>query len=178
MKFLAISLPALAGSALAVPYRPQAFDIMALRSASPIHFAPLSAAQGSLFLNLRHQGATCKGANNRATFYLDESKLFLYSDGDVVQQVYVDRSGMGQGKIGYITGDARAPRNAEFDGWSIDPAGNLVFHNNILQACPGSIDDSWSVWLTEVINPGGNTGCLGFSPRSLPIDKPVSCVYS
>lgn len=94
MKFTTMSL-ALAGTALAAPSKPQAFDIMALRSASPIHFASLSASKGSLFLNLPKQDARCNGENNRATFYLQGSKLFLYSEGDKAQQIFVDRSGMG-----------------------------------------------------------------------------------
>ncbi|KAK2589603.1 hypothetical protein QQS21_012720 [Conoideocrella luteorostrata] len=167
-----------AGTALAAPSKPQAFDVMALRSASPIHFASLSAAKSSLFLNLPKQDAQCKGENNRAVLYLQGSKLFLYSDGDKLQQVFVDRSGMGQGKIGYIDSDSQPPRNSELEGWSINGDGNLVFDNKILQACPNSIDGAWAVWTTDVAEPAGNKGCLGFSPRTLPNDKPVSCVYS
>lgn len=94
MKFTTVAL-ALAGTALAAPTKPQAFDIMSLRSASPIHFASLSASRGSFFLNLPNQNAQCNGENNRATLYLQGSKLFLYSAGDKAQQVFVDRSGMG-----------------------------------------------------------------------------------
>jgi hypothetical protein len=95
MKFITISSLALAGTALATPTQPQAFDIMALRSASPIHFAPLSASRGSFFLNLPKQDAKCCSETNRATFYLKGTELFLYSDKGTLQQVYVDRSGMG-----------------------------------------------------------------------------------
>jgi hypothetical protein len=95
MKLAVISPLALVGAALAAPPQAQAFDIMALRSASPIHFAALSASRGSFFLNFPQQDAACDGENNRATLYLLGSKLFLYSDGDKPQQVYVDRSGMG-----------------------------------------------------------------------------------
>ncbi|OAQ68101.1 hypothetical protein VFPPC_13621 [Pochonia chlamydosporia 170] len=177
MKFTTVSL-ALAGTTLAAPPNTQAFDIMALRSASPIHFAALSASRGSFFLNLPKQNAQCKGDNNRATLYLQGSKLFLYSDEAKPQQVFVDRSGMGQGKIGYLTDVATLPRYGELEGWSITGDGNLVFHGKILQACPNSIDGAWSVWAGEVVNPAGNKGCLGFSPRKLPNDKPVSCVYN
>lgn len=98
MKVFTISL-AFAGTALADPSTPQPFDVMALRSASPIHFASLSASQGSLFLNLPQQGATCNGSNNRATFYLQGSDLFLYSEsGNAQQQIFVDRSGLGTWK--------------------------------------------------------------------------------
>lgn len=94
MKVLTV-LVALSATALAAPSGAQAFDIMALRPASPIHFAPLSASKGLLFLSLPQQDAQCNGENNQATFYLQDSKLFLYSDGDTAQQVYVDRLGTG-----------------------------------------------------------------------------------
>lgn len=103
MKFsAAIATLAAAGSALAAPSGPKAFDLMALRSASPIHFASFSAAESSLFLNLQEQGAKCDGDNhNRATFYLKDGGLFLYSKGGKHQQIFVDRSGMGTCLNGY-----------------------------------------------------------------------------
>lgn len=80
-----------AGSVLAT-----AFELMALRSASPIHFAPFSAAHSTLFLNLPHQNASCEGENpNRATFYIKHGGLFLYSKDGETQEIFVDRSGMG-----------------------------------------------------------------------------------
>lgn len=88
------------------------------------------------------------------------------------------RMKIGQGKIGYIEAGGNAPRYGELEGWSINGEGNLVFNNNILQACPNSVDGAWMVWAAEFVDPAGNKGCLGFSPRSLPNDKPVSCVYS
>ena len=85
--------------ALAAFPKSQTFNVMALRSASPIHFAPLSAANGSLFLNLFKQGAKCSGESGdkkeRATFYVKDSMLFLYSHEDKKQVVFVDGSVMG-----------------------------------------------------------------------------------
>lgn len=74
---------------------PSTFDLMALRSASPIHFAPVSAAVSRLFLNLPHQGGKCNGSNNRATFHLNGTELHLYTFGYAPEQVYVDESGIG-----------------------------------------------------------------------------------
>lgn len=166
------------GSALSAdPSAPRAFDVMALRSASPVHFAALRAARGSLLLNLDEQKAECKGENTRATMYIQDTRLFLYSS-DQPQRVFVDRSAMGQGIIRYIDHDQTAPQNAEFKGWSINADGNLVFDNKVLQACPGAIGHAWSVWTALVVEPAGLKGCLGFSPRALDNDRPVSCRYS
>ena len=73
------------------------FSVMALRSASDIHFAHVSAAKRSVFLKLPDQCATCDGeSDGTATFYRKDGGLFLYSVDKPVQQLFVDRSGMGK----------------------------------------------------------------------------------
>lgn len=91
------ALSALFSSATAVPHPvPATFDVMALRSASPIHFAQVSAARSGLFLGLPHPNATCKGeSSGHATFYMADEELALYSCEGETQRVFVDRSGMG-----------------------------------------------------------------------------------
>ncbi|KND92155.1 hypothetical protein TOPH_03119 [Tolypocladium ophioglossoides CBS 100239] len=171
---------AAAGSSVAAPSEPKTFNLMALRSASPIHFAPVSAARSSIFLNLKDQGAECKGDSyNRATFYLKDGGLFLYSKGGKRQQIFVDRSGMGQGKMGYLTDNTYPPPHFELTGWTIDKYEDLNFKGISLLACPGSFQDAWSVWVvTDNLTPGGNKGCLGIISRTISITKPVSCEYS
>lgn len=98
MLFQTIStLSLLAASAIAAPQKaPATFDVMALRSASPIHFAEVSAAKGGLFLNLPHSNATCEGkSSGHVTFYIEGEELVLYSCKGEKQKVFVDRSGMG-----------------------------------------------------------------------------------
>lgn len=91
------TLSLLAASAIAAPQKtPATFDVMALRSTSPIHFAEVSAAKGGLFLNLPHANATCEGkSSGYATFYIENEELVLYSCQGDKQRVFVDRSGMG-----------------------------------------------------------------------------------
>lgn len=91
------TLSLLVASAVAAPQKaPATFDVMALRSASPIHFSEVSAAKGGLFLNLSHQNATCEGkSSGDATFYIENEELVLYSCKGEKQKVFVDRSGMG-----------------------------------------------------------------------------------
>lgn len=83
------------------PPKPAAFGIMSLRSASPIHFGQVSAAHGSVWINLQEQNATCRPAaednDGLATFYLKDGGLYLYNHGKgKVQRLFVDRSGMGK----------------------------------------------------------------------------------
>lgn len=100
MKFsAAVSSIFLAGSAIAVPTtvqtdKPQTFDVVAVKPSSPIQDFAVGAASRGLLLDLPNQNATCEGENDQATFYIEGSKLFLYSD-DKPQQIFVDRSGMG-----------------------------------------------------------------------------------
>jgi hypothetical protein len=162
------------------------FGIMALRSASPIHFAQVDAALGSIFLNLPSQNATCDDGTKPttaeyATFTLsDGGGLYLYAASATPQQLYVDRSGMGQGKLGYTTGAQPGPRNSERTGFTLDQYDDLSFNGAGFLACPNSIDGAWSVWVdTNVSNPGGNSGCLGFNARAVKIaGTPNSCLYT
>jgi len=92
-------LPALASLAAAgsIPDG-SPFNLMALRSASDVHFAPFNAALSSIFLHLPEQNATCDAeSDGTATFYLEDGSLFLYGDDDDArQQLFADRSGMGK----------------------------------------------------------------------------------
>ncbi|KAI9150002.1 Cell wall protein phiA [Paramyrothecium foliicola] len=158
------------------------FQIMALRSASPIHFGRFNAAQSSLSINLPQQNASCFGedGNQPAVFqYNKEDKtLWLYATGNPRQQIFVNRSGMGQGVTGYVTGAQPVPRNSELEGWQIDETGNLNFDGSSLVACPNGLDGAWSVWVSGVANPGGNENCLGFSARTVEIEEPLDCQYT
>ncbi|KAI0205304.1 hypothetical protein F4808DRAFT_280185 [Astrocystis sublimbata] len=164
----------------------EAFNILALRSASPIHFAQTSAALNSIFLNLPAQNATCDDGTkpieqNYATFFIaDDGSLELWRHSATPQWLYVDRSGMGQGKLGYTTGAQPAPRNGERTKWEIDQYGDLTFNGAGFIACPDSIDGAWSVWVDAgVVNPGGNKDCLGFSARTVKSAETAnSCDYS
>ncbi|KAM0460037.1 hypothetical protein ACHAO4_002167 [Trichoderma viride] len=175
------TLSLLVASAIAAPQKaPATFDVMALRSASPIHFAQLSAAKGGLFLNLPLSNATCESkTSGHATLYIEDEELFLYSCKGEKQKVFVDRSGMGQGVVRYVTGDQALPRYAEIKGWATDKDKNLNFKGEGFVACPHSIDGSWSLWLdVGLAQPGGNKDCLGFTARELENKKPVGCKYT
>ncbi|PHH83742.1 hypothetical protein CDD82_3816 [Ophiocordyceps australis] len=183
---------AAAGSALAAPQgdykpppsqpqNPQTFGIMSLHSASPIHFGQFSAANGNLYIYLANQNATCDRPNVQwATFYIKDGSMYLYSKDKPVQEIYVDRSGMGQGKTGYTTGTyIPAPRNSERKTWTIDQTGDLTFNGAGLLACPSTTDNSWSIWvLSGVSPPAGLKGCLGMVARTINITDPASCEYT
>ncbi|KAI0869893.1 hypothetical protein GGS24DRAFT_136696 [Hypoxylon argillaceum] len=162
------------------------FGLLALRSASPIHFAQFGAALSSIFLDLPAQNATCDDGSkpttaNYATFTLSEDGgLYLYAASATPQQLFVDRSGMGQGKLGYTTGAQPAPKNGERTAFTIDEAGDLSFNGAGFIACPNSIDGAWSVWVDAgVAEPAGNSGCLGLSARATKIaDAANSCLYT
>ncbi|KAL0943603.1 cell wall protein PhiA [Colletotrichum truncatum] len=158
------------------------FHLMALRSASPIHFSQLQAAKSSIFLQLPSQGASCdqQNATEAATFTIgDDGGLYLYAASATPQQLYADRSGMGQGNLGYTTGAQPGPRNGERTGWTIDAYGDLTLRGSSFLACPNSIDNAWSVWVSAgVSQPAGLTDCLGFSARAVPVANPNSCSYT
>ncbi|EZF77874.1 hypothetical protein H105_01028, partial [Trichophyton soudanense CBS 452.61] len=116
-----------------------------------------------------------------AIFYLKDSILYLHTGASKpVQKVFLDRSGFGQGKIGYLTGDGQLPSRWEVQGWTIDGAGNLKFKGKGLIACPSSDPKikSWTVWADlGIATPGGNKGCLPFTAYTMKT-KPVACKYT
>ncbi|KAF2106887.1 hypothetical protein BDV96DRAFT_470421, partial [Lophiotrema nucula] len=163
-----------------------AFWVMSLRSASPVHFSHISAAYSSLFLNLVNESATCDAdTSGYANLYVKDTELYLYTGTEAPQKVFVDRSGMGQGKIGYVTGaNATLGKNWETKGWRVDDwpnetfDGSLTFNGTSLQACPGGIDGGWSIWLAIVEKPGFIEGCLGFTAAVTEIEDPIACQYT
>jgi hypothetical protein len=159
------------------------FSVMALRSASPIHFANLQAANNGLLLGASAQNASCGPTNpNYAQFQLNNGSLYLYT-ANPPQQYYVDRSGMGQGVIQYTTGAQGAGRNSERQGFTINEGGNLVFRDQTkqdigFQACPGAFGGGYEVWLDSVANPAGYKDCLGFSARAIKSVNATKCSYT
>ncbi|KAK6859217.1 hypothetical protein PG995_005070 [Apiospora arundinis] len=157
----------------------QVFGVLSIASGTPLQYAGWSASQRGLFNHGAAQQASCdKGlAQEFATFQLtDAGELYLYSTSNPRQQVFVDRSGMGQGIIGYTTGVEPTPRNAERTGFSVED-GHLKFDGNDFQACPGYAEGSYKVWLAGTTNPGGNSNCTAVAARIQTISEPVGCLY-
>ncbi|KAJ5998319.1 hypothetical protein N7451_006129 [Penicillium sp. IBT 35674x] len=169
----------LAASASALPStKSDAFGIVAIHSGSGVQYSSFNAAKSSIFAGLKSQNASCARTADDATFYLNNGALYLYDQSATPQEVYVDRSGMGQGKIGYTTGAQPAPENAERKGWATKD-GHLQFAGNDLIACPNSIDGAWSIWADAgVANPAGNSNCVGIAARVESTSNPNGCVYT
>lgn len=160
------------------------FKVMAIRSASDIHYADLQAATGGLRINYPKQNSSCTNPEvNYASFTLsqDTGDLYLYTANPPLQ-AYVDRSGMGQGVLRFSTGVQPIGKNQERGPFKIDEEGNLVFAaaNGVtgFQACPNALGGGYSVWLAGNTNPGGNSDCVGFVAKALKEDPPVKCLYN
>ncbi|KAL2069541.1 hypothetical protein VTL71DRAFT_14220 [Oculimacula yallundae] len=168
---------------LPVAENPAHFSLLAIRSGSPIHYATFSAANSSMIANLPlgTQNAVCKTtdtAPNTATFHLNNGALELYGGSAIPQTFYVDRSWMGQGKLGYTTGAQPAPKNAETQGW-VFKDGYLYFGESGLIACPNAVGGGWSVWVNvNIENPAGNKDCTPFAPKLVEVKEPLGCKYS
>ncbi|KAJ4127141.1 hypothetical protein NW768_008768 [Fusarium equiseti] len=176
------NLIVLAGLASAAP-NPDVvtFKGTVLRSASPIHHQPVQASMNGFAVKMKDQGASCdRGAKeNEATFTLNKKtgELLLYSRSNPRQQVWVDRSGMGQGLMGYRTGAQPLCNRCEQDKWAINKDGLLQYDGTDYRACPQE-DGSYTLWVSNVYNPGGNKNCVGASIVTSKIDEPVGCLYS
>lgn len=155
------------------------FGVILIRPSTEVQNAGVQAAMRNLFVNLPEQNACCDADTNYATFYIKDQELRLYaSDPATTQTIFVDRSGMGMGKIGYITGDEPLGRNWETKGWALNDKNELAFKGTGLQACPKSIDGAWSLWLQGVSKPGWNENCTGVIAQAVAAGYPVGCVYS
>ncbi|OJJ82232.1 cell wall protein PhiA [Aspergillus glaucus CBS 516.65] len=170
-----------AATVSAAPAEGKPFGVLAIHSGSGVQNSGFNAAKGSLFAGLTSQNASCARPEDgqTATFYIKDSALFLYDQSATPQEFYVDRSGMGQGKIGYTTGAQQPPKNAEQKGWSISEQNYLQFDGSSPIACPNSIDGAYSIWAsTGVNNPAGNKDCVGIAARVLESTNPNACKYT
>ncbi|KAL1800540.1 hypothetical protein ACET3X_000882 [Alternaria dauci] len=160
------------------------FSIQTIRSGTvDLQYNNIQAAQNSLVINAGQQNASCgPGAPNYASFQLNNGTIYLYTD-NPPQQLFVDRSGMGQGVIQYTTGVQDLPRNGERQTFAINDNGELVFRDQTgqetgFQACKPSLNGGYSVWLNGVTDPAGAEECLGFSARPIKQENPVKCYYT
>lgn len=156
------------------------FNLVSIHSGSAVQYAGFNAAKSSLFAGLSSQNATCtRPKEQTATFYIKDGALYLFDQSATPQEFYVDRSGMGQGKIGYTTGAQPAPKNSERTGWAIDQNNHLQFAGSDMIACPNSIDGAWSIWASAgVANPAGNKDCTGIAARVEETTNPNGCKYT
>ncbi|KAK7912097.1 hypothetical protein PG985_014578 [Apiospora marii] len=159
----------------------QTFGVLSIASGTALQYAGWSASSRGIFANGPAQDASCdKGAKEEfATFHLNEAgELFLFNNGqNPPQQLFVDRSGMGQGIMGYTTGAEPIVRNGERAGFSIED-GHLKFDGADFQACPGYAEGAYKIWLAGTSNPGGNSNCTAIAARVQTISEPVGCLYS
>jgi hypothetical protein len=154
------------------------FGLITIHSGSEVQNAGVQASRASLLVNAKSQNASCDVETNFATFYIKDEELHLYAASATPQTVFVDRSGMGMGKIGYVTGAEPLGRYFETKGWTQNATTGLVFDGTSLQACPGSIDGSWSLWLAGVAEPAYNKNCIGVKMHVVETAEPISCVYT
>lgn len=82
------------------------------------------------------------------------------------------------GKIGYVTGAEPLGKNWETKGWALTTNNELEFDGTGIQACPGSIDNAWSIWLQGVEKPGWNENCTGVIAAAYGTENPIGCVYT
>ncbi|ORY68232.1 cell wall protein PhiA [Pseudomassariella vexata] len=160
---------------------PAAFGVLSIRSGSELQYAAWQAANNGIFNLLPEQNASCDdaaGNYNSATFRIVDGELYLYSTENPPQYFYVDRSGMGQGKIGFTTGAEPAPKNAERAGWAVTASSQLQFDGAGFLACPGYESDAYEIWLAGISDhPGYNYNCTGVATRVVAMTAPVSCLY-
>ncbi|KAK0659339.1 Cell wall protein phiA [Lasiodiplodia hormozganensis] len=165
---VAILAAAGAASAAADTY----FGGIAIHSGSAIQNSGVSAGLNSLWLG-RTQDASCDSETNFATFYIQDGAAYLYAASATPQQLYVDRSGMGRGKIGYTTGAEPTPKNAERTGFAVNESGHLTFDGTDgFYACP-STDGSYGIWQQQFAE-----DCIAFAFRAQYTETPISCSYS
>lgn len=55
----------------------------------------------------------------------------------------------------------------------------LTFNGAGFLACPNSIENSWSVWVSAGVDqPAGNSNCTGIEVEAVALTDPVSCSYT
>jgi len=178
--------------------RPEAGDVfrlMSLRTGTEIQYGNVQASQGSLVINSpAENNKTCAINGDRenvtdginyASFSINEEtgSVDIYTFNPPLQ-LYVDRSGMGQGNLRYTTGVQPIGKNQERGPFKINDDGDLVFAAGGLtgdvgfQACPGAVGGGWKIWLAGVEKPAGSEGCTPFTMKALKEDPIMKCIYT
>ena len=175
----ALTASALPQAGVAIPDG-QRFGLITIHSGSPVQNLPIQAAARGLFVGLPKQNSTCdiERDTNYATFYIEDGELNLHAASAYPQTIFVDRSGMGQGIVGYVSGAEPVVRNGEKKGWALNENNEIHFDGVGLQACPGAIDGAWRIWLAGSSNPAGYQNCTGVAAVAYKTDKPISCLYT
>ncbi|KAF2213450.1 hypothetical protein CERZMDRAFT_83623 [Cercospora zeae-maydis SCOH1-5] len=150
---LSLALAAIS-HALALPPFPisklpnQFFSLMALRSATPIHFGPINANGGQLWIGKQPstycpgvQGLDCAGVNTtRTTFALSNGVLSLAVQVSGGQKVFIEPCG----RVSYTrAGDPALPAGAVTSGWLLERGANfdMLSHENGTYFCPSTAVD-------------------------------------
>jgi hypothetical protein len=168
------------------------FRLMTVRSGSAIQYANVQAKNGGFVIGSPSQNSSCAVGGtqtllpdiNYASFSIDteDGGLYLYTD-NPPHQAFVDRSGMGQGVIGYTTGVQPIGKNQQRGPWKITDENNLVWAGGAdgdigFQACPDALGGGYSLWLAGAVNPGGNKDCVGINVKAIKEDQPIKCLYT
>lgn len=183
MKTIAAAI-ALAGFATAqVNY----MRVMALRSASPIHYAGLNARGEHLYLggetasycpdSVKKAGGCPAG--NTTTVVENDGYLWMGSLVPGGQSAYIDSN---TGAVGYAQAHSGSvPPGSIIDGWSVKQRvlaggqlGELCWQNGLL-ACP--VDDSWQVF-ANIENHEFPSECLGFTAVFTNSTAPTAWQYT
>ncbi|ENH98500.1 hypothetical protein COCC4DRAFT_46016 [Bipolaris maydis ATCC 48331] len=171
------------------------FKLVALpKVANEIECQPFQAKNNDLLIGDSFQSANCTTRLPRAyaSFVLNsQGLLFLYTgdtpDNFEAQEIFVDRSGMGQGNIQYTTGlPAKIGSNQQVGPFKITETSDLVFDDGngavtAFQACPPANGDKltgWKVWLAGNDKPAGSEGCVELNARAVKDTTPEACEYS
>lgn len=181
--FIAASLAAVSFAAPACQAQPvdnpyQKFTLVAINSGTDVQYADVSAGLGKLWLKRTPQGAVCDKPSERAFLDIVDGAGFLYSRPvPQGQQLWVDRSGMGQGNLGFTTGGQAIPRNGERTGFGIS-GGHFQFDGKDFIACP-SVNGTYGLYVDVGIeNPAGNKDCLPVALRVTNETDPIACYYT
>jgi hypothetical protein len=201
MAMLASAAPACAAPVAAAaaadrsPFGPKptgndVFRLKTVRSGSAIQYADVQAKNGGFVIGSPSQNSSCAVGGtqtilpdvNYASFSIDTSDggLYLYTD-NPPHQAFVDRSGMGQGVIGYTTGVQPIGKNQQRGPWKITDENNLMWGPDGdvgFQACPDALGGGYSLWLAGAVNPGGNKDCVGVNVKAIKEDQPIKCLYT
>lgn len=163
MKLLTIILAVLTTLASA-----DVFYMLALRSASPIHFGEINAASGGLYIGKKPAiycpANTTSCENITSTAYTGPNAYGSLSLDDVVpggQELYIEPN---CGKVEYtIPHSAALPEGAITTGWKLDslPSYGLVSNDNGgIFFCPENNSTTWRMYV-DVEGVEIQSGCLG-----------------
>lgn len=151
------------------------YQLRVYKKGADFHHSLVSAWKGGFTVDGQPQTADCARPQEYATFVIRDREAYMYTgrNSENPQQLFTDRSGMGRGILGYLSGPHGIPENWQTGPWDLnEKTGVLSFEGANFWACPRGDWPGYKLWLGQF-----EPDCVKVKVKAEKVKKPVKCSY-